>query len=143
MPNKSLIIYVCTHSFFVKPIFAILFFLLLSAQTCQKSQTGMTPVIFKHWVHSFEEDTQGMQAYRPASYAFPLSRGREGFEVKEDGTFVLHNIGPADGTDKIPGTWKQASGSTLKVTFSQTDIAPYTIQIIQASDTLLTLKKIQ
>jgi hypothetical protein len=128
-------------SFFVKPIFVILFFLLLSAQTCRRSQIDLAQAVFKHWVHSFEEDTQGIQVYRPVSYNFPLSRGREGFEVKEDGTFVLYNIGLADGTDTIPGTWKQTGESTLKIIFSNPDIAPYTIQIIQASDTLLTLKK--
>jgi hypothetical protein len=127
----------------VKSLITILFFLLLSAQTCKKSQTDVATTVFKHWVHSFEEDTAGLQTYRPASYNFPLARGREGFEVKENGTFILHRTGPADGIEKINGTWKAAGDNKLQVQFNHPDIAPYTIQIIQATETLLTLKQIQ
>jgi hypothetical protein len=126
----------------VKSVLPILFLLLLTAQTCRKSDIDLAPAVFKHWVHSFEEDTGGIQTYRPASYNFPLSRGREGFEVKENGTFIRHSIAPADGIEKIPGTWTAAGENKLRIQFNSSDFIPYTIQILQASDTLLTLKKI-
>jgi hypothetical protein len=127
--------------FFVKLLSTLFFFLLLTAQTCQKNRTNINPAIFGHWVHSFEEDKNHLQAYRPASYSFPLARGREGFELKENGSFVLHRIGPADGTEQINGAWKATGQNKIQISFEKAAMAPYTIQLIQVNDTLLTLKK--
>ena len=126
----------------MKLIFILFGILLLTAQTCQKTQSALAPTLFGHWVHSFEEDKPAIQTYRPASYAFPLARGREGFELKENGNFVLHRIGPADGTEPITGTWKSTSKNTIQVSFNNDGMAPYTIQLIHITDSLLTLKKI-
>lgn len=126
----------------MKLLLSLCCFLLLTAQTCQKTQTDLAPAIFKHWVHSFEEDKTGIQTYRPALYNFPLARGREGFEVKDNGTFILHRIGPADKIEKADGSWTSAGKNKIKVRFNNLAIAPFTIQLIQANDTLLTLKKI-
>ncbi len=61
-------------------------------------QQGATPPqeIFKHWIHSHEEDGDDYRIFRPSSYEFPLSRGREGFEIKENGTFIWYRIAPAE-----------------------------------------------
>jgi hypothetical protein len=126
----------------VKSIVTLFIFLVLSAQTCKKVQTDLPAGLFRHWVHSFEEDAAGLQTYRPATYSFPVARGREGFQLKEDGTFILHRTGPADGIEKVNATWKALSENTFRVELQHPDIAPYTIQIIQATDTVLTLKKI-
>jgi hypothetical protein len=126
----------------VKQILIIVFFLVLTAQTCKTSETAIAQQVFKHWVHSFEEDTAGIQTYRPAAYNFPLARGREGFEVKANGIFVLHRIGPADGIEKAEGSWSLQEENTIRVSFKNADIAPYTLHIFQVNDTLLTLKKI-
>ena len=57
------------------------------------------------WRHSHEEDSAEGLVYRPASFAFPPSRGRHGFELRKDGTAVDAAIAPADGNVASPATW--------------------------------------
>lgn len=68
------------------------------------SSSGVSP-IFGHWVHSREEDADGVRIYRPRDFDFPPSRGREGFEITENGTFIAHEIGPGDGLVKASARW--------------------------------------
>ncbi len=126
----------------MKLIFILFGILLLTAQTCQKTQSDLTPALFGHWIHSFEEDKTAIQTYRPASYSFPLARGREGFELQENGNFIFHSIGAADGTKQINGTWKSVDENKIQISFKNAEMAPYTIQLIHVTDSLLTLKKL-
>ena len=59
----------------------------------------------QRWFHSFEEDTEDGRVYRPASFKFPRSRGRTGFELKADGTCVYIAIGRGDVPKEVPGNW--------------------------------------
>ncbi len=52
--------------------------------------------LFQCWAHSHEEDTASECVYRPASFAFPPSRGRSSFEIKPDGTMAGDAPGPVD-----------------------------------------------
>src|SRR5438067_5415234 len=54
----------------------------------------------KHWIHSHEEDKGDVKVYRPSTFNFPLSRGRDGFEIMQNGTFIMYSIGKADTLDK-------------------------------------------
>ena len=60
-----------------------------------------------HWVHSHEEDSEGEQVFRPASYDFPPARrGRESIELRPDGTYVERSPGPADApVESGSGSW--------------------------------------
>lgn len=62
-------------------------------------------VLQQRWLHSHEEDGPADMVYRPASYSFPRSRGRSGFELKPDQS--LEELGP--GANDAPtvgtGTW--------------------------------------
>jgi hypothetical protein len=62
----------------------------------------------QHWIHSHEEDNteKGYRTYRPSSYNFPPSRGRDGFEIKKDGTAIDHPIAPTDGNLTVQKKWK-------------------------------------
>ena len=42
---------------------------------------------------------------RPATHRFPPSRGRAGFELMSDGSYVDIGIAPADGPQEAKGTW--------------------------------------
>lgn len=66
------------------------------------------PLLYRHWIHSQEEDngTQAYKVYRPATYSFPPARGRDGFEIKKNGTVVSHPIAAADGNQTILEKWK-------------------------------------
>lgn len=73
------------------------------------------PELYQHWVHSHEEDdpkTQ-TQVYRLSSYNFPPARGRESFQLKEDGVAIAHPIAPTDGNLSITRKWKTENGQLI------------------------------
>ena len=65
------------------------------------------------WLHSHEEDTEAELVYRPATYHFPPSRGRAGFELRPDGTAVDLGIGPTDRREESPGSWRLEGNSLI------------------------------
>ncbi len=65
------------------------------------------------WLHSHEEDTDVELVYRPATYRFPPSRGRAGFELRPDGTAADIRIGPTDRREESPGTWRLEGNSLI------------------------------
>ena len=93
--------------------------------------------IFKRWVHSHEEDTEEVKVFRPANYRFPRSRGRSGFEIREDGTFLLYAIAPTDGLRTIRGTWKLTGPQTVVASFDDERIVSYSMKIISSSEDVL------
>jgi hypothetical protein len=80
-----------------------------------------------NWLHSHEEDTADAFVYRPASFAFPRSRGRRGIEFRADGSVAMEGVGPDDRPMPQQGSWhlndpgtieisyRSASGRTMKV----------------------------
>lgn len=90
-------------------LFAFLFILLgfsLSANNCD-SKIPMEKIINTYWQHSHEDDRGDTMAFRPKHYDFPRSRGREGFEFRENGVFIKYAIAPTDGIAKIYGSWQR------------------------------------
>jgi hypothetical protein len=71
--------------------------------------------MFQPWGHSREEDSRGLTVYRPSSYKFPLSRGRDGLEFRPDGTVVQAGPGPDDRTRAATGSWKALPDNVLEV----------------------------
>jgi hypothetical protein len=67
-----------------------------------------------HWVHSHEEDTEGEMVYRPASYAFPPSRGRAALDLHADGSYSESTPGPTDRPESADGTW-ELDGEELRL----------------------------
>jgi hypothetical protein len=100
---------------------------------------GLPIELFKHWIHSFEEDTDEADVYRPSGFEFPVARGRRGLEIRDDGVFILHAIGPADGTVAIPGHWT-AEGSD-QISVSLEGCAPFRLKILSVADEVLRLKR--
>jgi hypothetical protein len=73
--------------------------------TATAPTTGLPPQLFRHWVHSREEDEGDVQVYRPPDFDFPPSFGRDGLEMRPDGAFIQDDVGPADGIVQVPGRW--------------------------------------
>lgn len=73
------------------------------------------PALLRHWVHSHEEDKGGEMVFRPASYAFPLSRGRRSLEFKAGGQLHRGGPGPDDRPTTSQGAWA-LDGKTLDLT---------------------------
>ena len=70
----------------------------------------MRTALQKRWLHSHEEDTDAVMVYRPASYPFPRSRGRMGFELRPDNSLTEIGTAPGDGPREESGTWKIRDG---------------------------------
>jgi hypothetical protein len=65
----------------------------------------------RRWVHVREEDTAGVRVYRPADRPLPPARGRDGLDLRADGTYVELRPGPADAPVGGPaGRWHSDSG---------------------------------
>jgi hypothetical protein len=71
--------------------------------------------LHRQWVHSHEEDTATEKVYRPASFAFPRSRGRSAMALKPGGGLVETGIGPTDRPQESQGTWKLDEDDTLSL----------------------------
>jgi hypothetical protein len=77
--------------------------------------TGIDPsVLHRSWVHSHEEDTDTELVFRPASYAFPPSRGRSALDLHSDGSYGESAPGPTDRPAETEGTWT-LGGDELKL----------------------------
>ncbi|MGZ4846260.1 MAG: hypothetical protein ACXV3D_02350 [Halobacteriota archaeon] len=96
---------------------------------------------FKHWVHSHEEDKEGLAIYHPSGYQFPLSRGRGGFEIKQDGEFILYGIGPADKPEPAVGHWTEEGPNRIKVSFEDPGHSPFVFEVVSSDEMTLVLRQ--
>jgi hypothetical protein len=94
--------------------------------------------VFKRWIHSREEDSPGIQVYRPPSYSFPASRGRTGFEISPDGGFLRIDIGAADGQRGIRGQWRVEPDQRVHITYG--DGREEILTIISVDDEVLKIR---
>lgn len=99
--------------------------------------------IFKHWIHSREEDMGDVRVYRPSDYQFPPSRGREGFEIKPNGQFIRYGIGSTDKPQKKMGTWKAQGENQIRVFFDAQRQTSYTMQILSCDESVLKVRLVQ
>jgi hypothetical protein len=97
----------------------------------------LPPEMFRHWVHSREEDTGGVQVYRPSDYAFPPARGRRGFEFRAGGEFVAYGPGPADKPQATVGRWEAPGPRRARVS---TGAEPQELEIVSIEPDRLTLR---
>jgi hypothetical protein len=80
-----------------------------------------------------------VQTYRPSTYAFPLSRGREGWDFRADGTAIRYAIAPADGNEADTGRWSMGEGGLLTVTIGS-DARPFRYNVLHVDTALLKLQ---
>jgi hypothetical protein len=80
----------------------------------------MTDTEFEHlkrkWTHSFEEDSEQEQVFRPADFPFSRSRGRSQFDLKDNGEVVSFQIGRNDAPEQVTGSWR-IDGDDLVIDF--------------------------
>lgn len=98
--------------------------------------------IFRKWMHSFEEDTEGIKVYRPTEYDFPPARGRDGIEFRPDGVFIDWGIGPTDASRGINGHWKMEGPGRVLVSFEGNVQPPRTLEILQVNSGILKLRQL-
>ncbi|MFD1187543.1 hypothetical protein [Pontibacter rugosus] len=115
------------------------------AVTCKKNDKLATELVGKTWLHSFEEDEDGIWVYRPNSFDFPPSRGRTGFSLEPGGVIKRYEIAPTDGLQEEEGSWEQLEKDLVLVRMAEGSNPPleYRIKIISSSDDLLKVKRIE
>jgi hypothetical protein len=91
------------------------------------------------WVHSHEEDRPGETVFRPASYAFPPSRGRKSFQLAPDGQLRGAGPGPDDRTVPSQGTWSMSGPGVL--TMKSADGGTTEMKIISVDKDKLVVKR--
>lgn len=94
----------------------------------------------KRWLHSHEEDTATEAVFRPASYAFPRSRGRDGFELGANHGLVEIGIAPTDGPQEKSGTWA-IEGPRLQFFAPAARTPARELHIVSMDDDRLVVKK--
>jgi hypothetical protein len=94
-----------------------------------------------HWIHSHEEDSGGTTVFRRAGFAFPPSRGREGFELLADGTLIEHGIGPTDQGDETRGRWSwDAAAHRLTLKYTSTGRSEKELEVVSVDDDRLVVR---
>lgn len=73
------------------------------------------------WSHSHEEDQQGRQVFRRASYPFPPSRGRLSFNLLDDGIANFQSIARDDRHATASCHWSldDPTSPELSITFNE------------------------
>lgn len=97
--------------------------------------------IFQRWTHSYEEDKDGFRVYRPAGFAFPPARGREGFEIRADGVYIRHAIGRADAPEQMQGSWKMKGKDKLIVTVPESTPPIFEMTILSVTKDQLKIQE--
>jgi hypothetical protein len=98
-------------------------------------------IICKRWIHSREEDTSTEMVFRPASFNFPLSRGRMGFELRADRSLVEIGSGAADRPQETPGRWDLREGNEVLFYPLSSSEPSRAMQILSADADRLVIKK--
>ena len=102
---------------------------------------GATPEMFqKRWLHSHEDDSDMEMVFRPASFKFPPSRGRAGFDLKPNHSFIEIGIAPADGPLESAGTWN-LEDNELRFFKPSSSTPARTLQIVSVDNDRLRVKK--
>jgi hypothetical protein len=96
--------------------------------------------IYNVWFHSYEEDTEEALIYRTRDFNFPLSRGRDGFEIKSTGEFIKYSIAATDGLRPIRGRTK-VEGNKIKIYFNDNRLEPYVLNVISCDKDILKITK--
>ena len=109
-----------------------------------KIKSSIEPVealpLFRHWIHSREEDFAGVEVYRPEGFDFPPSFGREGFAMRRDGAFIQDVLARADGTVQVRGRWRVIGPNQIGVRFNSARHPDFAFEIVAANDSALRLR---
>ena len=97
--------------------------------------------MFRKWTHSREEDTREMTVFRPSTFSFPPSRGREGFEFRENGEFIHYHIGATDRSEAVFGQWRVEQNNVIEVDFPTAQLLPYRLVVISVDNDVLKVRR--
>jgi len=99
----------------MKSILSILIFLSVSLFTEACTQKINIENLYGVWYRSYEDDKDGVIAFRPKSYDFPPVRGREKMEVLKDGQLLEYRISPSDAYLKVKGHYSYCNQDNVLI----------------------------
>jgi hypothetical protein len=102
--------------------------------------TGAPAEVLGLWLHSHEEDSGSTRVYRPASYDFPVSRGRTAVELRPDGTYIEYDSGPDDRGRAVVGRWQDVGDGRVEATVTRSDGSSSTRRISYRDDGMLAVE---
>lgn len=92
----------------------------------------------RKWTHSFEEDNEQEQVFRPAGFSFNRSRGRNQFDLMENGKVAGFQPGRNDAPEEITGSW-HIDGDDLVIQFH--DGNSHVFSVKEVNEEKLVVKK--
>jgi hypothetical protein len=98
---------------------------------------NLPPEVFRHWIHSREEDYGDVEVFRPEGFDFPPSRSRDGFEMQQVGRFIQDVIAPTDGVVRVPGSWRLIGPNRVSATFVNNRIPDLAFEILSVDTRML------
>lgn len=104
--------------------------------------TELPDEIFRKWIHSFEEDQNGVTVYRPEEYEFPPARGRDGIEFRQDGVFIDWGIGRTDALHGTNGHWEAETSRRVRISFEGNVQPPGIIEILHCDEKILKVREL-
>ena len=119
----------------------------LLANTCkaQDDQAILAEIIGKTWWHSFEDDrnlSDKILPYRQEGFDFPRSRGREGFRMKTDSSFLYYAIAPTDGIEIKKGNWEVKNDKIVVYFKGKDKQVGFLLKVISLENRLLQVEKV-
>lgn len=95
--------------------------------------------LLRSWGHSHEEDSGGVEVWRPAGFRFPLARGRDWLELLEDGRAAFTGPGPDDRYREAAGSWVATGDDEFELRRSA-DAPPRRFAVIECDSHVLRLR---
>lgn len=124
-----------------KAIASVIALSILSLGCSNEAKSQVSSTMFKHWTHSHEEDSEGIKVYRPSEYNFPPSRGRDGFELKENGEFIRYGVGATDKQEAVVGRWIPEGENKIQVFFDNQNNQSFIIDLVSSDENVLKISR--
>ena len=97
--------------------------------------------ILGRWMHSHEEDAQGVTVYRREGYSFPPSRGRIGFDFRGGGELIYIGIARTDGSEEFSGSWVTEGSNQVRINVNSDRIQPVVLHVVSCDDQALKVRR--
>jgi hypothetical protein len=97
-------------------------------------------LLAKIWLHSFEEDRDGREFYRPNGYSLPLARGRKSLDLTKDQDGGIRSFGAADLPESTHPAWV-VDGDVIEFRKAEGDVGSVRFQIIDLGPDKLVLER--
>ena len=117
--------------------FLIYLICLTSCSSISNSSKHVTQdKLIGEWVHSHEESLEKEKVFRPSTYDFPLSRGRDKIHLKKNNALIFSTSGPDDRPVNYEGEWL-VSDNRLTLHYNGKQL---TYKIVDVSTSILKLQ---